>query len=315
MAQQFIVRDLLTAVGLGNEFDYARRGAGGEKAMIRDVCQQTEAGYRHWQTADIESCFASLKPGHLGWLPVPKTLLRSVVFQPSCTRVRFAVRGGGLGHLMSQARSDNPSGQPSINSVEVLRSMGDRVRRELPQGSVLSPLVARAFVGRELRAVLGNTKVARYAFVDNLTLGARSRPEVEEAFDALRRRLSGHPAGPIYLHVDRPSCTSQGRIQVFGYVLKPGRGAGDNFVHVCPGRERFDRFHKKLYARWKAEGKPLEFEELDAFVRSRLAAWMPSQQAWTVVPVYSEDLASTVAFIYVCDEDRKEFKKLNVDQA
>ena len=51
MAQQFIVRDVLTAVGLDNEHDYCRRGAGGEKALIRDACQRLEEGYWHWQCA------------------------------------------------------------------------------------------------------------------------------------------------------------------------------------------------------------------------------------------------------------------------
>ena len=69
-------------------------------------------------------------------------------------------------------------------------------RRGLPQGSVLSPLVARAFVGREVRAVLGKTEVVASCWVDNLALGARSRPKLEQAFQALRGRLLGNPAGP-----------------------------------------------------------------------------------------------------------------------
>ena len=96
MAQQFIVRDLLTAVGVDNEFDFARRGAGGEKALIREVCQRIEAGYRHWQNVDIKECFASLRPGHLGWLPVPEQLLRSVVFLPKCAKVGIIAKAEGL---------------------------------------------------------------------------------------------------------------------------------------------------------------------------------------------------------------------------
>ena len=48
-AQHFILRDVLTAQGVDNRWDYARPGAGGEKAMIRDVCQRIEDGYRDWQ--------------------------------------------------------------------------------------------------------------------------------------------------------------------------------------------------------------------------------------------------------------------------
>jgi hypothetical protein len=87
MAQQFIVRDVLTAVGLDNEHDYCRRGAGGEKALISDACQRVEDGYWHWQIVDVVKCFASLKPAHLSWLPLPKELIRNVVFLPKCAKI------------------------------------------------------------------------------------------------------------------------------------------------------------------------------------------------------------------------------------
>jgi hypothetical protein len=302
MAQQFIVRDLLTAVGVDNEYDYCRRGAGGERALIRDACQRIEKGYRHWQTADVVDCFASLKPAHLGWLPLPKELIRNVVFLPRCAKIEIVK--GPAGKEVSQ------SGIPTVSGVSI-PYMGSyllpmkKLRRELPQGSVLSPLVARAFLGRELRAVLGHKMVATLSFVDDLTLGARSQPEVDHALDVLRERLQGHPAGAVLLHIDPPTSVDHGRVKVLGYVLQPGRGFGDNFVHVFPGRERFDRFHKKHYERWKAAGKPTD---LDGFVLDGLARWMPSQQAWTVVPVFSKDLALACVFMYFCEEVLKEFK-------
>ena len=119
----------------------------------------------------------------------------------------------------------------------------------------------------------------------------------------------GHPAGPIHLHVDPPTSTKQGKVRVFGYVLKPGRGYGDNFVHVQPGRDRFDRFHRKLYDRWKAAGQPDGVEALETFIHGRLAHWMPSQQAWTVVPFWSRHAALNCAFIYVGERDGAEAKK------
>ena len=119
----------------------------------------------------------------------------------------------------------------------------------------------------------------------------------------------GHPAGPIHLHVDSPTSTNQGRVRNHGYVLKPGRGYGDRSIHVCPGPERFDRFHRKVYERLKAEGFPEGVEALEDFIRGRLAYWMPSQQAWTVVPFWSEHSALNSAFMYVCDKDGAESKK------
>lgn len=108
MAQRFIVRDLLTAVGVDNEFDYCRRGAGGEKAMIRDVSEWIEEGYRHWQTADVVNCFASLKPAHLGWLPLPMELIRNVVFLPRCAKMKIVK--GPVGKEVSQSGTPTVSG-------------------------------------------------------------------------------------------------------------------------------------------------------------------------------------------------------------
>jgi hypothetical protein len=300
MAQQFIVRDLLTALGIDSPYDYSRRGAGGEKAMIGDVCQRIQHGYKHWQTVDIKECFASLRPAHFGSLPIPKKLIRNVVFLPKCAKIGIDARSIrlALGDACTVPTGNIPGG------MEVLKSITRKVRRELPQGSVLSPLVARAFVGRELRAALGN-EVARFSFIDDLTLGARSQPKVEEGLNALRGRLLGNPAGPVLLHVNPPTSTQEGRVRVFGYVLKPGRGYGGNSVHVHPDLERFDRFHKKLYERWKAADKPMD---LEGFTLDRLARWMPTQQAWTVVPVWSKNLALSHAFIYICEEDLKEFR-------
>jgi hypothetical protein len=189
-----------------------------------------------------------------------------------------------------------------------------KLRRELPPGSVLSPLVARAFLGRELRAVPGKKGVATFSFVDDLTIGARSRPKVEDALDALRERLQGHPAGAVLLHVDPPSSVKHGRVKALGYVLKPGRGYGDNFVHVHPGSGRFGRFHKKLYDAWKGAGQPDGFDELEDLILDRLGHWMPSQQAWTVIPVYSKHLALSCAVAYVCDREREKLKKLKFQE-
>jgi hypothetical protein len=152
MAQRFILRDLLTAVAVDNEFDYCRRGAGGEKRMIRDVSQRIENGYRHWRTADVVNCFASLKPAHLGWLPLPMELIENVVFLPRCAKIEIVE--GPVGKEVAQ------SGTPTVSGVSI-PYMGSplvpmkKLRRGLPQGSVLSPLVARAFLGRELRATPG----------------------------------------------------------------------------------------------------------------------------------------------------------------
>ena len=152
--------------------------------------------------------------------------------------------------------------------------------------------------------------VARLCFVDNLTLNARDRPKLDQALDELRTRLLALPAGPLSLHIDPPPSASPywGLVRAMGYKLQPGRGYGDNRIHVVPDRARFQRGYRKLYDGWKAKGRPVG-QTMEALVQEWLKHWMPSQQAWTTVPVLSENIALTHAFMDLCDRDLADFKK------
>ena len=153
--------------------------------------------------------------------------------------------------------------------------------------------------------------VARLCFVDNLILGARDRPKLDQALDKLRTRLLALPAGPLSLHIDPPTWATpkRGLVRAMGYRLLPGRGYGDNRIHVIPDLERFDRGHKKLYDRWDAAGRPDDSQAMEDFVLEWLAHWMPSQQAWTKVPGFSRNIALTHAFMDLCERDLADFKK------
>jgi hypothetical protein len=89
------------------------------------------------------------------------------------------------------------------------------------------------------------------------------------------------PAGPLSLHIDPPTWASpkRGLVCALGYRLLPGRGYGENRIHVIPGLERFDRGQKKLYERWVAAGRPDGSQVIEDFVLEWIAHWMPSQQA------------------------------------
>ena len=182
--------------------------------------------------------------------------------------------------------------------MEAIRKTIEGVRRELPLGSVLSPLVARAFVGRELRAALGDKKVVRLSYVDDFAIGACSPSTAKAGFQLLRKRLQSLPAGPIYLHVDKSADADEDPIRVLGYKLTTHNGYKGNPVHVVPGRKRFDRFHRRALTEWVAAGSP---DDLEAFSAELLDRWIPTQQAWTKVPVNSRDVALTSVVSYLGD--------------
>src|SRR4051812_23111974 len=106
------------------------------------------------------------------------------------------------------------------------------IRRGLPQGSVLSPLLARALVGRILRLSLSKTMAEGSFFIDDLTIGASMEAEIKAAQQAVTGSFLSLSAGSIELHDSAPLSTNSGIWTVLGYVLQPGRGYGDNPVHV-----------------------------------------------------------------------------------
>jgi hypothetical protein len=41
---------------------------------------------------------------------------------------------------------------------------------------------------------------------------------------------------------------------------------------------------------------------------------MPRQQAWTIVPLFSQSLALSCAVAYFCDKEREELRKLKFQE-
>jgi hypothetical protein len=302
MAQRFVVRDFLTAIGIDSDCDYTRRGAGGEKALIKDISRRIVEGYGYWQTADIKECFASLRPGHFAWLPLPEPLLRHVVFLPECAKI--ALTPSSLEKLR-MGLGMGGSTETSIAS-QAIQELIEGVRRGLPLGAVLSPLIARALVGRELRASLGTEKVVRASYVDDLAIGACSSTTAKAAFKKLEKRLRSLPAGPIYLHGSKLADARKEPVRVLGYKLTKGDGYKGNPVHVRPGHKRFAKFHWKVLQAWIKAGRP----DLEPFAEPFVDRWMPTQPAWTRVPRLSRNAALSGLVSYLGDYSYYEHQRI-----
>jgi hypothetical protein len=85
-AQRLVLRDMLTVLNIDSEFDYSRQGKG-EKALLTQVCKLMDSEFHWWAMLDIKNFFASLKPGHFGWLPLTRHEIRNIVFYPKCAKV------------------------------------------------------------------------------------------------------------------------------------------------------------------------------------------------------------------------------------
>jgi hypothetical protein len=292
-AYGLLLRDALSVMGVDNEFDFTRKG-GGERPFVQGICKAIDEGVHYWWTPDIVNFFASLRPGHLKWMPVDKRVLTHAAFVHKCAGVKVIINKDTPKIAMSL--SDDPTTPMSTVSLCLLTTR--KVRQGSPQGSVLSPLLARGFVGRELRETLGEMEVEKSSFQDDLAIGACAKKIAEEAKCKFTKRLLNHPAGPIKLHSSAVTAAQSSKVQVLGYMLEPGNGFGDNPVHVKPGPKRIARFKSRLRERLKDASKDDDLLEVGI---SYWRNWFSSQQAWTKVPLFTEELSLNITHSYVHD--------------
>ena len=249
-AQALMLRDVLSVMDIDSAIDCTKKGGGGEKGLIKAVCKDIEDEYHWWWTPDIKDCFGSIKPRHFGWLPIDRRLIRNVAYLPKCAKIVVPQHEDAeaiLQYLYAKYPGLSENGSISLHALTV-----QVVRRGLLQGSVLSPLLARAVIHREVDAALSHKELKRYSYSDDLSIGAHTKGECQAARHALTDHLSSLPAGPIELH-DVPIKNAEAqRIVVLGYALEAGKGHGNNHVHVKPWRKRTDNFKRKLVQKLKA---------------------------------------------------------------
>lgn len=298
-----LFRDVLTFLGFDNPFDFCRPGAGGEKAFIAAVSAAICSDKPWVATADHRKCFASMRPTHYyKWVPLNQQLLAEEVFISEKAKVEVELPGNAA-KLWTFLQAEYGAVVSTSIKQSIISLTAQMVRQGLPEGSLLSPLLARSFIGREIQAMLGSMGVAVFTFVDDLAICACAQPTAAAAMQALAVRLKSHPAGPIELHSgcvkNANTWMIKGPVEVLKYLLQPGKGFGGNPVHVMPGPRRIAKFKKNLKKRLdeaKSEGE----DPLKAGLRY-WRQWYNSQQAWTKVPGHTELLSENIAMSYIDD--------------
>ncbi len=293
--QALMVRDALSMCGIDSEFDFSKQGEG-EKALIHKISVDIENGYKGWWNPDIKDCFGSIRPGHFGWLPIDRRVIKNVFFVPECAGVIVKLKAEeAKAMLLSVGWS--PTAVSSVDAPPIVRSItAFRVRRGLSQGSLLSPLLARAVVARELRAAVANPDISISSYCDDLFLGASSQEVLLAEKGVVTKHFSSLPAGPIELHETPVVDVLHG--DFLGYRLEPGKGYGQNIVHCKPGPKRIARFKRALAARLKA-CKP--DEDLCLVGERYWRHWFGATAAWTKVPELSASVSWSISLSYIDD--------------
>jgi hypothetical protein len=171
------------------------------------------------------------------------------------------------------------------------------VRRGLLQGSVLSPLLARAIIARTVNAALPDPEISRYSYSDDLAIGASTKQKNIAAKQAVTKQFSSLLARPIELHGTSTINANWRRLNVLGYRLEPRNGYKTS-VHVKPWSKRTKRFINKLAIKLeKAEPGTALF----AIAEGYRVNWFNSQSAWTKVPQISDSVSASITMSYVVD--------------
>jgi hypothetical protein len=292
-AQRLALRDMLSVMNIDSGFDYSRRGKG-EKALLAQVCKLMDDDFHWWWSPDIKDFFASLKPSHFGWLPLSRQQIRNIVFNPKCARVQVCTLKQMV-KVIHMLKNQYPA--LSVSEMDITPLTTQLVRQGgLPLGAVHSPLLARGFVGRELRNLLGAKEgIVGLSWLDDLTIGARLKEDAQAAESALTERFLTHPARPLKLHASDPVLAASRKVQVLGYFLEPGNGYGGT-IHVKPGPKRCERFRRRLQERLKAAGP---HGDLLGVTQDYWRQWYIGQQAWTKIPECTELLSYNIALSYL----------------
>jgi hypothetical protein len=299
-AQRLVLRDMLTTMNIDSEFDYSRKGKG-EKALLKQVCNLMDSEFDWWVMLDIKNYYASLKPGHFGWLPLTRQEIRNIVFTPKCAEVVVKLPKQ-MEQLIQWLKQHYPTSNMNTKDDVVVFTTQLVRQGGLPQGAVHSPLLARGFVGRSLQALFGGKEgIVGLSWVDDLTIGTRLKVDAQAAVHALTEHFDAHPAGPLELHTDYPVASASRKVEVLGYFLEPGNGYG-GAIHVKPGPKRFAKFRANLKARLQAAEPHTDLYKIGEAYRKQ---WYSAQQAWTKVPGHSELLSQNITDSYVDDFKHK----------
>lgn len=261
--RQLMVRDVIYAAGVGNEFDHNFRGLGPERA-IRRIVEAIEAGYVWWLTADIKNCFASVKLEHIhGMLPIPSNVLKKVVFIPTSVPIH------------------------SHHGDHVAMTIDQEARRGLPQGSIVSAPLASALLGREIRTVMSEIPGVALTFADDIAIGARTQEQIKSIEHAIGERFASLSGGPLIFKYIKIGHAASG-IDFIQRRIVRHQWDGQYDIRVQPSPSAFHRLKKKLLAEY---GGAFElgqaWEQSPDGLKERIQKWAAAM-GWKMQPDWEE---------------------------
>jgi len=299
-AQGFMVRDMLMIAGISAKNNFAMKGSGGEKALVRQVCEHIEDGKAWWWTPDIKSAFPSMLPGHFKWLGLDRRLLCNVIYLPKCAGIVIQMPKGIPAFKEFLFKEMNVCPDDNVSFLYIAKLM---IRRGLPQGSVLSPLLAGALISKVWEGNKLQSVGVMLSWHDDLNIGSATKTQISGVREKLTSAMKSLSAGSIEFHDSKVLYASTGHVTILGFKVQPGRGHirhsdGSRSIHVKPGPKRIAKYIVELKKRLE---KATPEDDPIAIAKKYHNGWYGAQGSWTKVPGFSSELSRTILLTYVQD--------------
>lgn len=298
-AQCLMLRDILMIAGISSNTNFARKGAGGEKALVGQICKCIkEDGKEWWWTPDIKQAFPSIRRGHFKWLGLDRRLLLNVAYLGTCAKIEMELPDDEKEFAsFVQVTYSDLSGDTISDSAKLV------IQRGLIQGSVLSPLLAGGLIAHVLSEIVSSHDSVMLAWHDDLHFGAETKAATIKLKEHVTSAMASLSAGSIELHDAHVVSATSGQLIVLGYVLQPGRGHiyfedGSRSIHIKPGKKRTGRFRKRHFEKLS---KCKTFAERQDVSRNYGQSWFLSQTAWTKVPEHSASNCCTIRTLQLAE--------------
>lgn len=193
---------------------------GGRDAAIRKIQRNFAAGFRYCAELDIRRCFKSFRTERLSWLlRLPESVVDNVISIRDVMPVPSRIcRNDILHHLPDDTET------PEQLFQALLGSEWEQARLGLPEGSLLSPVVAELLLAPVVRALNASRLGRVVTYADNFFLSATSEVRLRKMVSAFQDQLLRHPAGPVAVREDFTTTSPSEHFEFLGYRLTPNDG-------------------------------------------------------------------------------------------
>jgi hypothetical protein len=223
-------------------FTTPRKGRSAAAIAIKEAVQD---GFATWIVFDIANFYPSIKPNHLEGQPLPRQVLRNVVFAN-----RYLPIYG-----------DNDT------------SFTEAVRQGLPVGATPSPIFASSLIEGLLREFVGeHHRVIVYG--DDVAIGACAPEGMDKIAKAIKSGLETNPAGPLQLkHIGVYNAAESG-LEILGYRFQGSPATGCN---VTLAQRSFHRLRLRILDRLDSSNCKT-FEQKLSIAEAYAESWCASHR-------------------------------------